>query len=183
MLGARVTGIDLSLLHLDLARRRTEINGIHDRVEFLQASVHDLPFPADTFDIVFGNAILHHLDVRPAGPEVLRVLKKGGRAVFREPVALSAALRRFRETTLIKALVKEARTSPDEAPLTPQSVDTFGAGFSDTQIHEAQLVSRLQRVFGGGKPYKIMNDFDIRLFQLFPHLKRYAREAILEFRK
>jgi SAM-dependent methyltransferase len=46
-------------------------------------------------DVVFGIAILHHLDLDLAAREVRRVLKKGGRAIFQEPVRNSKFVRRI----------------------------------------------------------------------------------------
>ena len=45
-----------------------------------------MPFPDDSIDVVFGIAILHHLDLDLVSREVRRVLKPGGRAIFQEPV-------------------------------------------------------------------------------------------------
>jgi ubiquinone/menaquinone biosynthesis C-methylase UbiE len=42
-----------------------------------------LPFPDDSFDIVFGHAVLHHLpDLEGSFREFLRVLRPGGRVAF-----------------------------------------------------------------------------------------------------
>ena len=47
------------------------------------ADAEQLPFPDESFDLVVGHAVLHHLpDVELAMREVLRVLKPGGRFVF-----------------------------------------------------------------------------------------------------
>jgi SAM-dependent methyltransferase len=47
------------------------------------ADAEALPFPDETFDLVVGHAVLHHIpDVELAMREVLRVLKPGGRFVF-----------------------------------------------------------------------------------------------------
>ncbi|OZM74181.1 SAM-dependent methyltransferase [Amycolatopsis antarctica] len=47
------------------------------------ADAERVPYPDDTFDLVVGHAVLHHIpDVRAAFREVLRVLKPGGRFVF-----------------------------------------------------------------------------------------------------
>jgi ubiquinone/menaquinone biosynthesis C-methylase UbiE len=47
------------------------------------ADAEHLPYDDDTFDLVVGHAVLHHIpDVELAFREVLRVLKPGGRFVF-----------------------------------------------------------------------------------------------------
>ncbi|WP_216215826.1 class I SAM-dependent methyltransferase [Amycolatopsis aidingensis] len=47
------------------------------------ADAERIPYPDDSFDLVIGHAVLHHIpDVRAAFREVLRVLKPGGRFVF-----------------------------------------------------------------------------------------------------
>lgn len=54
------------------------------------ADAETLPYPDDTFDLVIGHAVLHHIpDLPTAMREILRVLKPGGRFVFAgEPTKL-----------------------------------------------------------------------------------------------
>ena len=59
------------------------------KVRFVAADVEHLPFPGATFDAVVGNAVLHHLRLERAVPEMLRVLKPGGRLCFAEPNMLN----------------------------------------------------------------------------------------------
>src|SRR5205807_2385376 len=61
--GAHVWGIDISEDLLRLARRRMAVSGRPDGASFIAGSAHDLPFPDGTIDVVFGIAILHHLDL------------------------------------------------------------------------------------------------------------------------
>src|SRR5262245_38046980 len=81
--GARVTAFDLSVGYLDESRRRAVANGFS--IQFVQADGHRLPFADASFARIWGNAVLHHLDIAQAGAELRRVLQPGGRAVFCEP--------------------------------------------------------------------------------------------------
>ena len=52
------------------------------------ADAEGIPYDDNTFDLVVGHAVLHHIpDVEKSLREVLRVLKPGGRFVFAgEPI-------------------------------------------------------------------------------------------------
>src|SRR5436190_3281976 len=84
--GARVWGVDISPDLVNLARRRMQINARADGASFVVCSGYDLPFADGSIDVVFGIAILHHLDLSKASQEIARVLRPGGRAIFQEPV-------------------------------------------------------------------------------------------------
>ncbi len=78
--GARYTGVDFSPAALDLARRQLELRG--GAAEFVQGSVADLPFPDESFDLVYSNGVIHHLpETQRAIDEFRRVLRTGGTAI------------------------------------------------------------------------------------------------------
>ncbi|SRR5581483_4620316 len=70
--GARVISLDLSPELLDICKKRLQING--ESAEVLAVSCHDTGLPSDSIDVVFGAAILHHLDLTSAAAEVFRIL-------------------------------------------------------------------------------------------------------------
>ena len=75
--GARYTGLDFSPTALDLARRRFALEGLEARL--VEGSVTALPFPERSFDLVYSNGVLHHVeDTHRAIREVHRVLRPGG---------------------------------------------------------------------------------------------------------
>ena len=78
--GARYTGVDTSNAALDLARRRFELEDLEGR--FVEASILDLPFADETFDLVYSHGVIHHVeDTQRAVDEFWRVLRPGGTAL------------------------------------------------------------------------------------------------------
>mgnify|MGYP006273261389 CR=1 FL=1 len=77
--------------------------------EFRLMDAQALEFEDDSFDVVFGAAILHHLDMDRALAEIQRVLKPDGRMFFVEPMDMNPVGR------VVRALTPAARTE-DERP-------------------------------------------------------------------
>ncbi|TDD68216.1 SAM-dependent methyltransferase [Jiangella aurantiaca] len=76
-----VTVTDISPGMVGAARRNARQLGFEIAGEV--ADAEKLPFPDETFDVVVGHAVIHHLpDVEQAFREMLRVLRPGGRVVI-----------------------------------------------------------------------------------------------------
>ena len=77
----RVHVTDISPGMVEAARRNGDRLGIP--VEGRTADAERLPYDDDTFDLVVGHAVIHHVpDVERAFAEMLRVLRPGGRLVI-----------------------------------------------------------------------------------------------------
>jgi SAM-dependent methyltransferase len=79
--GAAVTGVDVSESAIDLARKNFDQQGLRGRFDV--ADGEQLPFPDNTFDLVFAHGVVQYT----AHPQRLvdecrRVLKPGGQAIF-----------------------------------------------------------------------------------------------------
>jgi SAM-dependent methyltransferase len=179
--GAHVWGVDISEDLIRLARRRLDVNGRAGRAEFIVASAHDLPFPDDSIDIVFGIAILHHLDLRLVSAEVQRVLRPGGRAIFQEPVRNSKLIRFLRGLIPYKA----PDVSPFERPLTDPELQAFARPFSSMRFRpfllpHVQLASVLPVLKQQIHP---LYSSDGALLRALPALQHFAGIRVLELTK
>ncbi|MBK9113663.1 MAG: class I SAM-dependent methyltransferase [Nitrospira sp.] len=87
--GAIVTAFDTADGQLDTARRLAKANGVN--VTFLCKPFEELDFPDESFDVVFGTFVLHHVDLPKASRQLARVLKPGESGVHRKLRAQSVA--------------------------------------------------------------------------------------------
>jgi len=77
--GANATGVDLSAISVERARRRCELAGFQPDLRV--ADAERLPFSDNTFDVVYSYGVMHHSpDTAQCLHEAWRVLKPGGEA-------------------------------------------------------------------------------------------------------
>jgi SAM-dependent methyltransferase len=171
--GAEVTAFDLSGGYLTEARRRAEANDVE--VRFVQADGEQLPFADESFDRVWGNAVLHHLDINVSGRELLRILRPGGVAVFCEPWGGNPLLR-FARRRLPYA--GKGRTR-DEEPLRPSHLHCLWSIFPRVEVRGFQFLSMARRVLRPGRLLRWLEKSDGLLLARAPALQRYCRYVIL----
>lgn len=104
-----------SLVCINISEAELEVGRDHAAqlgcaADFRKMDAHNLEFEDGSFDMVFGTAILHHLEFARAMHEIHRVLRKGGKIVFVEPLRHNPVAR------LVRWLTPQARTA-DELPL------------------------------------------------------------------
>ena len=79
--GAKVSGLDLTPVLIERARKNASIAGVE--IDFIEGDAEALPYPDASFDVVLSQ-FGHIFAPRPAvvTKEMLRVLKPGGRIAF-----------------------------------------------------------------------------------------------------
>lgn len=79
--GACTTDIDLSAGHLALARENFRLRGLDGK--FVHHDAERLPFPDNTFDLVYSNGVIHHTpNTATVVEDIYRVLKPGGKTII-----------------------------------------------------------------------------------------------------
>jgi SAM-dependent methyltransferase len=131
-----IAGIDISDGEIADAWRRAREQGYEDRVDFRVADAQNTGFADDSFDLIVGLSILHHLEVSRALRELRRILAPGGKVVLLEPLAQNPVLR------IGRMLTPAARTS-DEHPLTTRDWESCAEVFPNFWHREVELTSIL----------------------------------------
>lgn len=103
-----LTCINISEVELDNGKKHAATKSFP--IEHCLMDANNLTFEDNTFDIVFGGAILHHLDIEKSIGHIHRVLKPGGKIVFIEPLNMNPFYKIYRK------LNPQERT-PDEHAL------------------------------------------------------------------
>lgn len=126
---APILAVDISPELIKIAKEKIK----RPNVSFGVANVEKLPFESESFDVVTGKSILHHLDLGKSLPEVKRVLKKEGRIFFSEPNMLNPQV--FVERK-IRFIGRWLENSPTETAFFRWSLAAwFGRqGFSEIKI-------------------------------------------------
>lgn len=91
----KLTCINISESELEAGKKLAV--GSDFPVEHYLMDANNLTFEDNSFDIVFGGAILHHLDIEKTMDHIYRVLKPGGSIVFLEPLNMNPLYKLYRK--------------------------------------------------------------------------------------
>lgn len=173
---AQLTCINISRAELESGRAQSA--KLQFACDFCEMDAHKLDFADASFDMVFGVAILHHLDFALAMREIHRVLRKGGKIVFMEPLRHNPVAR------LVRWFTPHART-PDELPLGRPELRLIGHNF-DMDNYYSELFSVIGAVITKPilknpiNPVTIFcNAIDDRLARIVPAAGVYYRSVVI----
>jgi ubiquinone/menaquinone biosynthesis C-methylase UbiE len=191
--GADVDAIDISHNCIENQKTMAATAGLNINAFVMDA--HNLDFPSETYDIVYGNAILHHLSIEMAACEFFRVLKPGGIAVFRDVMRGNFLLRLFRRATPFWR-------TPDEKPLTKEDFHLLTKKCSNIQIDQFILTGLpyfffvrivndgflkklgiITRLSVSDSLYALFDKIDLALFRYMPFLKNQAWLCLITLTK
>jgi ubiquinone/menaquinone biosynthesis C-methylase UbiE len=139
-------GIDISEAFIEEAKVTAHDKKI-ENLEFFVMDAMNTSFDDNKFDIIRGNGILHHLDIKKSLCEIRRILKVGGTAYFFEPLATNPFIELYRRFTPHKRTV-------DEQPFRKKELKIIKSIFPECEIEYANCFTLL------AVPFRNLKNFD-----------------------
>lgn len=120
----KITGIDISEVSIEKAKK---ILTLDTNIELLVDNCEKTKFENNTFDLVYGTGILHHLNINLCLKEINRILKPGGKLLFVEPLGTNPLINLYRKLT-------PNSRSVDEHPLVNNDFNLIKKNFYKIKI-------------------------------------------------
>jgi len=172
-LGAQLTGIDISEEGIKVAKKRIENTDYC--AEYFVMNAESTEFKEDSFDIIVGTGIIHHLNLLESYRELSRILKTDGHAVFVEPLGHNPLI------NLYRALTPRLRTV-DEHPLRQKDIRLLEKFFNDVEVEYFFLFTLLavpfRRMVFFSRMCGVLGSIDNAIFQI-PFVRKYAWMVII----
>lgn len=186
-IGYDVSGFDISEGNVAIANHL--FNKYQMAGSFQVSSAEKLPFKEESFDVIAGVDILHHVDIRQSMLECLRVLKKGGSAFFREPLEVDL-LDKLRNTSLVKMIAPKDKSfehhiTEDERKLNSNDLKIIEEIFPNMITKRYFFLARLDRFYrkGSDPAPSLLEKLDSFLFKICPPLKNLGGVVIIILKK
>lgn len=188
--GAHVTFLDLSPAAIRLVLRRAMVSGAGSRVRAIAGDASDLRcFGDGEFDLIYASAAIHHtLKYANALPELVRVLRAGGKVVIAETYGNNKLLNLARRSRW--ALCREPAEAGEEILFNDGHIAALSAQLECLQLTPLNLLAMTKRIFRGRFRSKIVRRFvtclealDSVALRWAPFLKRYCGEVVVVAQK
>ena len=156
----KISGIDISDVSLQKAKIKI---GSNANVELSVDNCEKTKFRDNTFDIIYGTGILHHLNFKLCLDEIQRILKPGGKFLFIEPLGTNPLINLYRKFT-------PKSRSIDEHPLINDDFNLIKTKFVKLQIKYYGFLTLiffpLYRSPKDSKVFNILKNIDQFLFKI-----------------
>lgn len=157
----KITGIDISEVSINKAKKK--VLDLKSNVELSVDNCEKTKFQDNIFDIVYGTGILHHLDIKICLEEVYRILKKGGKFLFIEPLGTNPLINIYRKFT-------PKSRSKDEHPLVKNDLNYIKNKFDKVEIKYYGFLTLiffpLYRSPVNSTIFKVLKNLDQYLFKI-----------------
>ena len=133
-LNVHLTGIDISEEGINRANIKSNSKKID--ADFFVMDAENTDFQDNSFDLIVGRGIIHHLNLKNIYSETARILNTNGHAVFMEPLGHNPIINLYRKLT------PNIRT-PDEHPLMKRDLKLLKDYFHNVNLEYFSLLTLL----------------------------------------
>ena len=195
--GANVTGVELSSVGVETAKKMAKANGVADRCEFINGDFTQQEFPDGEFDVVMMHEVLHHAIKYPGLKELIqRITKNGGKIVIADTVQGAWPIHVGRKIVKFCRFfghpgMREQEEDLGDVLFKPETYRDFSVGFRNRQIFQMSMFFMVKQTFLQWHTDKLVVRLFLRstkllddvLLTLCPPLRRSCGEAILYLEK
>ena len=121
----KIIGIDISEISINKAKNKAKELNID--IDYKVDNCEKTNLNQNSFDIVYGTGILHHLEIDKCLNEIHRVLKSNGKLLFIEPLGTNPIINLYRKLT-------PNTRSRDEHPLIKKDFEYLNKKFVDVNV-------------------------------------------------
>ncbi len=155
---SKVTCINISQAELD--KGIDNAKNLPFKINFHLMDANNLEFEDESFDAVYGGAILHHLDIEKTINHVYRVLKPNGYVLFLEPLNMNPIYKLYR-------MMNKKERTPDEHALVGKDFKIIRKKFT-FQYHFFDFFTVIfgflsSKIYGDKNYYNWLNRFGFTL--------------------
>jgi SAM-dependent methyltransferase len=173
--GATTFSIDISPVAISLHRDLVSGHGLA-RVLSCVMNAEYLGFVENSFDLICGTGILHHLDLERSFAELRRTLRPAGSAIFLEPLGHNPLINAYRKLT-------PKMRSDDEHPLMMADFRVAEKYFRRIEIRYFHLLSLGAFIFRRARWFqplvRQLDRIDQNVFCWFPFMRKHAWAAAI----
>lgn len=188
MRGALVTAIDVSPKSLEVLSKRAMHHGVSQNITSRLLPMEQIDYEDTSFDMVVGEFILHHVMLDNCMPQIRRVLRPGGIALFLETSATNKLLMFFR-THIIGHFGIPKFQDEIEYPLTACDIEYIRSVFEgQCKLHYIPFTF-LRMLDSHIFRYKIrfvswlLSVSDQLIYKYLPFMRKYSYFKIIELRR
>lgn len=195
--GAEVVATDISNGMLELVKKVAQKHGVS--LSTAQAYADKMPFPDESFDIVYAANLLHHVDIEATIKEAKRVLRSGGMLISWDPLAHNPIINIYRRMAM------GVRTE-DEHPIKMSQMSLFKKHFREVKYETFWFTTLLiflkfyfidhvdpnkerywKKILIDAKKlekfYRRLEKIDMAILKALPFLKRYCWNIVVIAKK
>ncbi len=179
-LGLNVTAIDVSENSLNLCRELVKKNKLGKKIRLVNMDAHDLKFKSNTFDVIFIQTTLMHLNFIKLAERCKNILKKNGLLISQEPLNDNPLI------IIYRRLFSEFKETKPKY-LKHNDLIKVSKYFDQFTIRGFYLFSFLSLFFRKTSLYYLLSKFlkktEIKLIKIIPQLERYCWIKVSIYKK